>query len=221
MSGKYNISGGDGNIVDKDGRIMEISTVEYQIKQVKKGKFVDSPGLKILKEDEVVIVVWLYCISGTGRWEGKEMKKVRQFDNPKGATREIVFLWGGPKSHELELGEAALLATDLKLGVIHNVAYGNEPEAFTKAWKGKLRIHSSINNNRPSLFVIQGHSETGGYLLEVNSNKRSLRKRNGFILIDDEKKKFAVNSVKEVTEEIHHIIAQNFERQLSLQYRGK
>ena len=42
------------------------------------------------------------------------MRQVKQRAQPVGAENKIVFLWAGPNSSELDLGEAALLATDLR-----------------------------------------------------------------------------------------------------------
>lgn len=42
------------------------------------------------------------------------MRQVKQRAQPAGAENKIVFLWAGPNSSELDLGEAALLATDLR-----------------------------------------------------------------------------------------------------------
>ena len=61
-----------------------------------------------------MVVVWKFSISGTGKWHGKNMRKVKQRAQPAGAENKIVFLWAGSNSSELDLGEAALLATDLR-----------------------------------------------------------------------------------------------------------
>ena len=193
MSGKYNISDGAGDVVDRDGRIMKISSESYEIKLIKNGNLVNVENHTTLLENEVVIVIWKYAISGTGKWVGKEMRKVKQFSEPKGATRELVFLWGGSESNELEVGEAALLATDLKLGIIFNVQRGLEPDAFTKAWNGNLKFENSSSAG-PKLFIILGNSIDGTYLEEVSPFARSLRDTHGFVAIDNEVNKFATYS---------------------------
>ena len=118
MSGKYNVAGGAGDITDEDGRIMNISTSNYSIKEVKSGKLVDCDSDKtVLRETDVVVVIWEFQISGTGRWKGKESKsKIKS--KSQGAKRQIVFLWSGSIANELDRGEAALLVTELKLGTV-------------------------------------------------------------------------------------------------------
>lgn len=219
MSGKYNISDGNGEVVDRDGRIMQISTVEYQIKLVKNGNLVDQ-SKNSLFDDSVVVVVWKYCISGTGKWHGKEMKKVKQFSQPKGATRELVLLWGGQSSNELELGEAALLATDLKLGTIFNVQPGFEPDAFTKAWSGALRFNISSSTG-PALYIIMGHSTDGAYLQQIQPFTRGMRDTHAFILIDDHSKQFATFSTLRTQKIYLEVVKELTQKLCDDGYQGK
>ena len=122
MSGKYNVAGGAGDITDEDGRILNIETVQYTIKHVKDGKLVDRSEFEcILQDTTVVIVIWQFTISGTGKWKGRESKgKSGSKPKSQGANRQIVFIWNGPVANELEVGEAVLLATELKLGTVRN-----------------------------------------------------------------------------------------------------
>ena len=77
------------------------------------------------------------------------MKKVKgQRPPPAGQTKEIVFLWGGRDCAELELGEGALLITEMKLGTCFKIEPGLEPEAFSKAWAGALQITDSEETDK-------------------------------------------------------------------------
>ena len=137
-SGIHNIIDGDGEIIDRDGRIMKISTDSYEKFIPKNGKL-ESFDRNVLLSTDVVLVIWKYRVSGTGKWHGKNMKMNKKRPEPRGQLKELVFLWGGKDSNELELGEAALLTTELKLGTCHNVTTGLEPGAFLKAFNGQLR----------------------------------------------------------------------------------
>ena len=71
--GQFNVSAGDGEISDSDGRILEISTISYTILTVVDGRL--SPTNKSeLTDKDVVLVKWEFCIFGTGRWEGKTVR---------------------------------------------------------------------------------------------------------------------------------------------------
>ena len=124
MSGKFNVSGGDGEICDADGRIMKILTITYALKIVKDGVLADiSPAEKSrLRDSDVIVVVWTFSICGTGKWKGKEQKKSRASKKNKpthlGAERTIVFLWAGAVANELELGEMAILLAEMKIGQV-------------------------------------------------------------------------------------------------------
>ncbi|CBY12672.1 unnamed protein product [Oikopleura dioica] len=89
---------------------------------------------------------------------------------PKGSQKEILFLWGGAAASELLLGEAALLAQDLHLGVTHNVKPGMEPRAFLKAWKGRLTIEKNTTGDNFKLY-----SSCEEFSREVDCRKESLR----------------------------------------------
>ena len=165
--GKFNISGGDGEIVGDDGRIMEISTISYEKLTPKNGKLKPVVG-NILTAEDVVLVIWKFSIAGTGKWFGKQMKSLKKQELPKGSQKEVLFLWAGSAASELLLGEAALLAQDLHLGVTHNVKAGMEPKAFLKAWKGRLTIQKITTGDKLYL--------TGGeFSKEVECGKNSLR----------------------------------------------
>jgi len=124
----------------------------------------------ILTATDVVLVIWKFSIAGTGKWFGKQMKSIKKQEMPKGSQKEILFLWGGAAASELLLGEAALLAQDLHLGVTHNVKPGMEPRAFLKAWKGRLTIEKNTTGDNFKLY-----SSCEEFSREVDCRKESLR----------------------------------------------
>lgn len=78
-SGRFNVSSGDGEIIDDDGRILNVATIAYSAKTIQNGAVVER-NLKenfILKEDDVLLLIWTFSISGTGRWKGSKKAKVR------------------------------------------------------------------------------------------------------------------------------------------------
>ena len=150
-SGIHNIIDGDGEIIDRDGRIMKISTDSYEKFIPKNGKL-ESFDKNVLSNTDVVLVIWKYRVSGTGKWHGKNMKMNKKRPEPRGQLKELVFLWGGKDSNELELGEAALLTTELKLGTCYNVTTGLEPGAFLKAFDGQLRIEDCSKGEKMNMF---------------------------------------------------------------------
>ena len=192
-SGLHNIYLGDGEIVDRDGRILNIETESYEKFVTKNGKL-EKFESNILTDCMVVLVVWKYRISGTGRWAGKNMKEIkRQRPPPAGQTREIVFLWGGKNCQELEMGEAALLTTEMKLGTCFKIESDMEMEAFTKAWSGNLRIVDSTSNEADKLYLVDGQSKSGTFLRQVPKMSESLRPNSSFIVINDKEKVFIQN----------------------------
>ena len=100
----------------------------------------------------------------------------------------MFFLWGGKDSNELELGEAALLTTELKLGTCYNVTTGLEPGAFLKAFDGQLRIED--NSKGEKMYCCLGDGN-GSYLQQVENSKCSLRNGSSFVIIDHDKKRFS------------------------------
>ena len=77
-SGRFNVSSGDGEITDDDGRILNVATIAYPAKTIQNGAVVER-NLKenfILKEDDVLLLIWTFSISGTGRWKGSKKAKV-------------------------------------------------------------------------------------------------------------------------------------------------
>ncbi|CAG5078957.1 Oidioi.mRNA.OKI2018_I69.PAR.g9133.t1.cds [Oikopleura dioica] len=167
--GKFNVSGGDGEIVGDDGRIMKISTISYEKLTPMNGKL-KTISKSTLTSEDVVLVIWKFSIAGTGKWFGKQMKSVRnQQDLPKGSQKEVLFLWGGTEASELLLGEAALLAQDLGLGVTHNLKPGMEPKAFLKAWSGRLTIEKSANSGDKL------YTNCDSLTMEVTCDKESVR----------------------------------------------
>ena len=186
-SGIHNIIDGDGEIIDRDGRIMKISTDSYEKFIPKNGKL-ESFHRNVLLNTDVVLVIWKYRVSGTGKWHGKNMKMNKKRPEPRGQLKELVFLWGGKDSNELELGEAALLTTELKLGTCYNVTTGLEPGAFLKAFDGQLRIEDSSTGEK--MYCCLGE-ENGSYLQQVENLKSSLRNGSSFVIIDHDKKLFS------------------------------
>ena len=187
-SGIHNIIDGDGEIIDRDGRIMKISTDSYEKFIPKNGKL-ESFDKNVLTSTDVVLVIWKYRVSGTGKWHGKNMKMNKKRPEPRGQLKELVFLWGGKESNELELGEAALLTTELKLGTCYNVTTGLEPGAFLKAFDGQLRIEDCAKGV-PKMYCCLG-TENGSYLQQVENSKSSLRNESSFVIIDHDKKTFS------------------------------
>ena len=186
-SGIHNIIDGDGEIIDRDGRIMKISTDSYEKFIPKNGKL-KSFDRNVLLSTDVVLVIWKYRVSGTGKWHGKNMKMNKKRPEPRGQLKELVFLWGGKDSNELELGEAALLTTELKLGTCYNVTTGLEPGAFLKAFDGQLRIEDSSTGEKMYCCLGDGN---GSYLQQVENSKCSLRNGSSFVIIDHDKKRFS------------------------------
>merc|ERR1712131_505879 len=131
--------------------------------------------------------IWKYRVSGTGKWHGKNMKMNKKRPEPRGQLKELVFLWGGKDSNELELGEAVLLTTELKLGTCHNVTTGLEPGAFLKAFNGQLRIEDTSKGEKMYCCLGEGN---GSYLQQVENSKSSLRSGSSFVIIDNNKKTF-------------------------------
>ena len=186
-SGIHNIIDGDGEIIDRDGRIMKISTDSYEKFIPKNGKL-ESFDKNVLSNTDVVLVIWKYRVSGTGKWHGKNMKMNKKRPEPRGQLKELVFLWGGKESNELELGEAALLTTELKLGTCYNVTTGLEPGAFLKAFDGQLRIEDCSKGEK--MYCCLGE-ENGSYLQQVENSKSSLRNGSSFVTIDQDNKTFS------------------------------
>ena len=186
-SGIHNIIDGDGEIIDRDGRIMKISTDSYEKFIPKNGKL-ESFDKNVLSNTDVVLVIWKYRVSGTGKWHGKNMKMNKKRPEPRGQLKELVFLWGGKDSNELELGEAALLTTELKLGTCYNVTTGLEPGAFLKAFDGQLRIEDCSKGEK--MYCCLGE-ENGSYLQQVENSKSSLRNGSSFVIIDHDNKTFS------------------------------
>ena len=186
-SGIHNIIDGDGEIIDRDGRIMKISTDSYEKFIPKNGKL-ESFDKNVLSNTDVVLVIWKYRVSGTGKWHGKNMKMNKKRPEPRGQLKELVFLWGGKDSNELELGEAALLTTELKLGTCYNVTTGLEPGAFLKAFDGQLRIEDCSKGEKMYCCLGEG---SGSYLQQVDNSKSSLRNGSSFVIIDHDKKRFS------------------------------
>ena len=186
-SGIHNIIDGDGEIIDRDGRIMKISTDSYEKFIPQNGKL-ESFDKNVLSNTDVVLVVWKYRVSGTGKWHGKNMKMNKKRPEPRGQLKELVFLWGGKDSNELELGEAALLTTELKLGTCYNVTTGLEPGAFLKAFDGQLRIEDCSKGEKMYCCLGEG---SGSYLQQVDNSKSSLRNGSSFVIIDHDKKRFS------------------------------
>lgn len=118
----------------------------------------------------------------------KNMKMNKKRPEPRGQLKELVFLWGGKDSNELELGEAALLTTELKLGTCYNLTTGLEPKAFLKAFDGQLRIEN--NSNGEKMYCCLGE-ENDSYLQQVDNSKSSLRNGSSFVIIDNDKKRFS------------------------------
>ena len=61
-SGIHNIIDGDGEIIDRDGRIMKISTDSYEKFIPKNGKL-ESFDRNVLWSTDVVLVIWKYRVS--------------------------------------------------------------------------------------------------------------------------------------------------------------
>ena len=186
-SGIHNIIDGDGEIIDRDGRIMKISTDSYEKFIPKNGKL-ESFDKNVLSNTDVVLVIWKYRVSGTGKWHGKNMKMNKKRPEPRGQLKELVFLWGGKDSNELELGEAALLTTELKLGTCYNLTTGLEPGAFLKAFDSQLRIEDCSKGEK--MYCCLGE-ENGSYLQQVENSKSSLRNGSSFVTIDHDSKTFS------------------------------
>lgn len=77
-SGRFNVSAGDGEIIDDDGRILNVATIAYSAKTIQNGAVVER-NLKennVLKDDDVLLLIWTFSISGTGRWKGSTKEKV-------------------------------------------------------------------------------------------------------------------------------------------------
>jgi len=153
----------------------------------KNGKL-ESFDKNVLSNTDVVLVIWKYRVSGTGKWHGKNMKMNKKRPEPRGQLKELVFLWGGKDSNELELGEAALLTTELKLGTCYNVTTGLEPGAFLKAFDGQLRIEDCSKGEKMYCCLGEG---SGSYLQQVDNSKSSLRNGSSFVIIDHDKKRFS------------------------------
>ena len=174
-SGLYNIVNGDGDFVDeRDGRILTITTDSYEMKTSgSNGTLVEFTG-DILSANDVILLIWSYRISGTGKWAGRNMRENKKRPPPQGDSRKLVMLWGGQNATEVALGEAALLATQLRLGPLHRVECGAEPDCFTKAWRGRLTINT-CNETKHKMYLCLGTSEEAYYLQQVDRDPSNLR----------------------------------------------
>ena len=157
---------------------MTITTDSYEIfTGDQNGTLKEFKGSTLNCED-VVLVVWTYRISGTGRWAGRKMRENKKRPPPQGDARKLVMLWGGEEASEVGLGEAALLATQLRLGPLHRVELGAEPDCFTKAWKGELKINT--NNEKTKMYVCLGgardQNSEAFFLQQVENGATSLRR---------------------------------------------
>jgi len=174
-SGLYNIVNGDGDFVDeRDGRILTITTDSYELKTSgPNGTLVEFKGDKLSAAD-VILLIWSYRISGTGKWAGRNMRENKKRPPPAGDSKKLVMLWGGQRATEVALGEAALLATQLRLGPLHRVECGAEPDCFTKAWRGRLMINT-CSEDKLKMYLCLGTSEEAFYLQQVEHDPSNLR----------------------------------------------
>ena len=173
-SGLYNIVNGNGDFVDeRDGRILTISTDSYKkMTAGPNGRLIDFER-DTLNQNDVILLIWTYRISGTGRWAGKQMRENKKRPPPQGDSRTLVMLWGGQDASEVALGEAALLATQSRLGPLFRVEYGMEPDCFTKAWNGRLIIN--CDNEATKLYLCLGQTKEAFYLQQVEHDHSAIR----------------------------------------------
>ena len=120
------------------------------------------------------------------------MRENKKRPPPQGDARKLVMLWGGEEASEVGLGEAALLATQLRLGPLHRVELGAEPDCFTKAWKGELKINT--NNEKTKMYVCLGgardQNSEAFFLQQVENGATSLRRDLDTILISSNRASF-------------------------------
>ena len=113
-----------------------------------------------------------------------------------GDPKSVTFMWTGSCANELEAGEVALLATEQKLGKLQKLTPGREPQAFTKAWNGELKILSPGKSSK-KLFIYYHSAPESAYLEEIVNCQASLRQGEIFVLIDYLEEKYAIFSGSE------------------------
>nr|XP_039252656.1 supervillin-like isoform X1 [Styela clava] len=184
------VSQGAGDIVDEDGRILEIVTKQVETFHVTESN-VEPFNDSVLHRSNSYVVKWKYSISSTGRFENsKESKSSSPDTSSNGRERVAYFSWVGSDAAVGDKGASAIIASNMDTddGPILNIEEATAPPVFNKCFHGNLVIMDGKRGVKRGsftwrLYEVRGHCEDSVSLIEVNCECRSLRSCSSFVTL--------------------------------------
>lgn len=186
-------------VIEVDGnRHFQIETLSIKMWSIFTDTFeeVKNDDIGNFYDCDTYILRWQFRVTVTGRdLSGKPSKHA-----VVGRERCLYFFWLGQHSSVNEKGVAALLTVQLDSENTKQIriTQGLEPPVFYQIFEGKMCIHKGKRDNKSEdndikyknksrLYVIRGDIKEESVLIEIPCNKKNLRTKGSFVLINNDK----------------------------------